>query len=49
MEEPPSATWWTLDSLQHGHTVAETLAYADWVSDFAKRSSRPGVVTCRRM
>ena len=34
MEEPPSATWWTLDSLQHGHTVAETLAYADWVSDF---------------
>jgi hypothetical protein len=51
MEEPPSATWWTLDSLQHGHTVAETLAYADWVSDFADEQVQrrtmlpPGVIS----
>ena len=50
MEEPPSLTWWTLDSLQHGHTHDEILWYANWRADYEdtqqdrRRALPPGVI-----
>ena len=51
MEEPPSRTWWELDSyLSGGHTVDETICYLDWVSDWEaeqqaqRRALPPGFV-----
>ena len=50
MEEPPSLTWWTLDSLQHGHTHDEVLWYANWRADYEdaqqdrRRALPPGVI-----
>jgi hypothetical protein len=55
MEESPSLTWCTLDSLQHGHTHDEVLWYANWRADYEdaqqdrRRTVAPGCDPGRRL
>jgi hypothetical protein len=40
MDAPPSRLEWALEGELRGHTVQETLAYADWVSDYDDELAR---------